>query len=118
MTSDKTNPACSSVPLDPLVGRNSLEILEKLGNAMTGYAHVCGLPTLDSLLIEAAQTIELLCSWEAEAQARAELLEQHLRAVLEIARTWQPDYATKMDRDTIQYAHDCVERKVPPNNRI
>ncbi len=43
-------------------------------------------------------------SWEADANAKAERLAQHLRAVLEIARTWQPDYATKMDRDTLAYA--------------
>ena len=46
-----------------------------------------------------------------DAQRRAELLEQHLRAVLEIARTWRPDYATKMDRDTLQHAQDCADRK-------
>ena len=59
------------------------------------------------------QGILMLQSWEADAQARAELLEQHLRAVLEVARTWQPDYATKMDRDTLQHAQDCADRKVP-----
>ena len=95
------------------VGRHSLEILEKLGNAMTGYTHICGLETLDALLVEAAQTIELWCSWEADAQARAELLEQHLRAVLEVARTWQPDYATKMDMDTLRYAQECADGNVP-----
>lgn len=59
------------------------------------------------------QGILMWQSWEADAQARAELLEQHLRAVLEVARTWQPDYATKMDLDTLQHAHDCADRKVP-----
>lgn len=48
--------------------------------------------------------VEMLKSWEADAQARSELLEQHLRNVLEIARTWQPTYATKMDRDTLDMA--------------
>lgn len=57
--------------------------------------------------------IEMLRSWEADAQARADLLEQHLRAVLEVARTWQPDYATKMDRNTLQHARDCADRKTP-----
>lgn len=57
--------------------------------------------------------IQMVQSWEADAQARAELLEQHLCAVLEVARTWQPDYATKMDRDTLQHAQDCVDRKTP-----
>lgn len=55
--------------------------------------------------------IEMLRDWEVDAQRRAELLEQHLRAVLEVARTWQPDYATKMDRDTLQHAQDCADRK-------
>ncbi len=59
------------------------------------------------------QGILMWQQWEAEAQARADLLEQHLRAVLEVARTWQPDYATKMDRDTLQHALDFADRKVP-----
>lgn len=48
--------------------------------------------------------IQMWQSWEAEAQVRAETLEQHLRAVLEVARTWQPDYATKADIDTLRHA--------------
>jgi hypothetical protein len=48
--------------------------------------------------------IKMIQGWEADAQRRAELLEQHLRGVLEIARTWQPNYATKMDRDTLDLA--------------
>jgi hypothetical protein len=48
--------------------------------------------------------IEMLRGWEADAQARSELLEKHLSNVLEIARTWQPDYATKMDRATLSLA--------------
>lgn len=55
--------------------------------------------------------IDMLQSWEADAQARADLLERHLRLVLEVAMTWQPDYATKMDRDTLQHAQDCADRK-------
>ena len=57
--------------------------------------------------------IKMIQGWEADAQRRAELLEQHLRAVLEVARTWQPDYATKMDRDTLQHAEDFADRKSP-----
>ena len=57
--------------------------------------------------------IEMIRGWEVDAQRRAELLEKHLRAVLEVARTWQPDYATKMDRDTLQYAEDFADRKTP-----
>ena len=63
-------------------------------------------------LEEQASAIDLLHSWEADAQARAGLLEQHLRAVLEVAYTWQPEYATKMDRDTLHYAKECVDGKV------
>ena len=58
-----------------------------------------------------ALAIDMLESMRIDAQRRAELLEQHLRAVLEIARTWRPDYATKMDRDTLQHAQDCADRK-------
>lgn len=57
--------------------------------------------------------IEMLRSWEADAQARADLLEQHLRAVLEVARVWKPDYATKMDMDTLKYAQECADGKCP-----
>lgn len=64
-------------------------------------------------LEEQTSRIDLLHSWEADAQARAGLLEQHLRAVLEVARTWQPEYATKMDRDTLRYAQECADGKVP-----
>lgn len=62
-------------------------------------------------LEEQASAIDLLHSWEADAKARASLLEQHLRAVLEVALTWQPAYATKMDRDTLQYAQECADGK-------
>jgi hypothetical protein len=48
--------------------------------------------------------INMLQSWQADATKRSELLAAHLRGVLEIAHTWQPDYATKMDRDTIDLA--------------
>ena len=57
--------------------------------------------------------IEMLRSWEAESSARAALLEQHLSAVLEVANTWQPDYASVMDRDTLKYAQACLDRKEP-----
>lgn len=55
--------------------------------------------------------IEMLWSWEAESSARVALLEQHLKAVLEVARTWMPDYASTMDRDTLKYADDFLEGK-------
>lgn len=49
-------------------------------------------------------TIDMMQSWESDATARAELLEQHLRYVLEIARTWQPDYANPVDIATLNMA--------------
>lgn len=58
----------SSVQLARQVGRH--EILEKLGNAMTGYAHVCGMPTLDALLVEAACEIERLYQLVGELQTQ------------------------------------------------
>lgn len=57
--------------------------------------------------------IQMLRGWEVDAQRRADLMEKHLRAVLEVARTWQPDYASKMDRDTLQHAEDFADRKTP-----
>lgn len=57
--------------------------------------------------------IEMLRGWEVDASVRADRLEQHLRNVLEIARTWQPDYATKMDRDTLDLAAAEVGHKTP-----
>jgi len=53
---------------------------------------------------EAKDTIDMLQSWEADATARAELLEQHLRYVLEIARTWTPEYAQPVDLATLNMA--------------
>lgn len=50
------------------------------------------------------EVIKMIQGWEADAQERCERLEKHLANVLEIARTWQPDYATKMDRDTLDLA--------------
>lgn len=64
-------------------------------------------------LEEQTSRIDLLYGWEADARARAGLLELHLRAVLEVARTWQPEYATEMDLDTLQYAQECADGKVP-----
>lgn len=57
--------------------------------------------------------IDMLRGWEVDATVRADRLAQHLRGVLEIARTWQPDYATKMDRDTLQHAEDFANCKTP-----
>lgn len=48
--------------------------------------------------------IDMLRSWNSDANLRADRLANHLRQVIEIARTWQPDYATKMDRDTLDLA--------------
>lgn len=57
--------------------------------------------------------IDMLRSWEVDASVRADRLAQHLRNVLEIARTWQPGYATKMDRDTLDLAAAEVGQKTP-----
>lgn len=59
---------------------------------------------------DAAAVIDMLKSWESDANRRADRLAQHLRNVLEIARTWQPNYATKMDRDTLDIAAAEAEK--------
>lgn len=59
---------------------------------------------------DAAAVIDMLKSWESDANRRADRLAQHLRNVLEIARTWQPNYATKMDRDTLDLAAAEAEK--------
>lgn len=53
--------------------------------------------------------IDMIRSWEADAQVKADSLAAHLRRVLEIADTWRPDYATKMDRDTIGQARAALK---------
>ncbi len=60
------------------------------------------------------EELNLLRSWEADARKRAELLATHLKAVLEVAYTWQPDYATKMDMDTLAFA--ATEVGFEPSN--
>lgn len=55
--------------------------------------------------------IDMLRSWEADATQRAQHLAEHLSSVLEVARTWQPDYATRMDRDTLEHAAKAVGGK-------
>lgn len=52
--------------------------------------------------------LDLFQSWHDDDRRRIEQLEQHLRAVIELARTWQPDYATTMDRSTLRFARECV----------
>lgn len=96
-------------PVDVLVGRlrAHAEAHEYIANADPEQKQWM------SDLYDAADEIEMLRSWEADAKARADLLEKHLRAVIEVARTWQPDYATKMDRDTLRFAQECADNKVP-----
>jgi hypothetical protein len=60
---------------------------------------------------EAEMQHQMVHEWQVSDMIRAEILEKHLRNVLEIARTWQPDYATKMDIDTLQFAEDCADNK-------
>lgn len=87
-----------------------LQSLRNLGNDAEAAADVLaavkaslGLTDQDADT-DAVAVIDMLKSWESDANRRAERLAQHLRNVLEIARTWQPDYATKMDRDTLDLA--------------
>lgn len=56
--------------------------------------------------------------WAIDDRRRVVLLEDHLRQVLEVARTWQPDYATAMDRKTLELAAKEVghqEHQPEPN---
>lgn len=55
--------------------------------------------------------IDMLKSWGADANRRADALASHLRWVIEIARTWQPLYATDMDVATIAQAEDALKGK-------
>jgi hypothetical protein len=57
---------------------------------------------------------DMLKSWLVEADASNDRLKKHLHNVLEIAHTWQPDYATKMDRDTLALAAQAIAYE-PPN---
>lgn len=43
-----------------------------------------------------------------EAQVKVDELKQHLSAVLEICRVWEPDYSSGMDRRTLALAHEAV----------
>ena len=56
---------------------------------------------------------EMLRSWLSEADISNNALKAHLRRVLEIADTWRPDYATKMDRDTLQHAKEAIGEASP-----
>jgi len=42
-----------------------------------------------------------------DAQVKVDDLKQHLRAVLEICRVWEPDYSSGMDRRTLALAHEA-----------
>lgn len=57
---------------------------------------------------------DMLKSWLVEADVSNERLKKHLGNVLEIAHTWQPGYATKMDRDTLALAAQAIGYE-PPN---
>ena len=101
------------------IGMTPVDLIADLRSRINpAYANQIGTESWERKLCadaleEQASAIDLLHSWEAEAKARAGLLEQHLRAVLEVARVWQPDYATEMDRDTLRYAQECADGKVP-----
>jgi hypothetical protein len=51
---------------------------------------------------------DMLKSWLAEADASNDRLKKHLSSTLEIAYTWQPSYATKMDLETLSIASDAI----------
>lgn len=121
-----TNDRAGASPVEHPVGRLVPERVMAAGQLL----HEMGMDTLTALQqlqsIHAAlgcegrdsntnpvDVIHMLRSWEVDASMRADLLAQHLRNVLEIARTWQPDYATKMDRDTLDLAAAEVGHKTP-----
>lgn len=56
---------------------------------------------------------EMLRGWLVEADSSNEILKKHLCAVLEIAHTWEPDYATKMDKETLSIAAETVGHEKP-----
>jgi hypothetical protein len=58
---------------------------------------------------------DMLKDWLSEADAVNDILKKHLGRVLEIAYTWQPSYATKMDRDTLTLAAKSIGYELPPN---
>ena len=57
---------------------------------------------------------DMLKSWLVEADASNDRLKKHLSDTLEIAHTWQPIYATKLDRDTLALAAQAIGYE-PPN---
>lgn len=57
---------------------------------------------------------DMLKSWLVEADASNDRLRTHLNNTLEIAYTWQPGYATKIDRDTLALAAQAIGYE-PPN---
>lgn len=58
---------------------------------------------------------DMLKGWLVDADAVNDILKKHLGSVLEIAYTWQPNYATKMDRDTLTLAAKSIGYELPPN---
>lgn len=58
---------------------------------------------------------DMLRDWLSEADAVNEILKKHLAQVLEIAYTWQPSYATQMDRKTLTIAAKSIGYELPPN---
>jgi hypothetical protein len=58
---------------------------------------------------------DMLRDWLSEADAVNDILKGHLGRVLEIAYTWQPSYATQMDRETLTIAAKSIGYELPPN---
>lgn len=68
------------------------------------YCLAAEIETLRRKVQQAQSAADMNRSWVADADSQISLLRQHLRAVLEIAETWQPDYATQMDLKTLEFA--------------
>jgi len=82
-----------------------------LGTFKVDMLPACGDELFGDDTDEPRQVFELLRTWEADAQAKAARLAKHLQDVLEVARAWQPDYAQKMDRDTVRLAEELLAGK-------
>ena len=81
-----------------------MDILRKLGDAMTGYSHVHGIPTHDELLIEAASEIQRLRAEVAMLrQGTAYRIEagQKRAALSELARYFTSGNGIPVERATI-----------------
>lgn len=77
------------------------------------YCRILRLLEINETDADPVAVIQMWQGWESDARADCEALGVHLRAVLEIARTWQPEYATAMDLQTIEQAKDFLSKVQP-----